>query len=311
MKKIPVWRTIGSAYGFAFDNLATIIGLIWLPLTLLFVAEYYAIERYLQSVLTALASGNKYAASGGLTYLYGFMIVALFLQAVVAVPVMRQALGLRNKGAFVHFGLGLTELRVFGALVAYFLVVATIQLASGFLLGALTAGLTPPPGGVWMRLGLTLAVFVATLYISVRLSFFLVAVTVAENRIDLIESWTLTEGNFWRIFMVLVCIVVPTWLLYLAIQIGIVGIAALGQATDIVQMVKVAGGLPSAVAPATLHIHRLLVWLPYIFGVWFAVQPLALGLNSGAAAAAYRALVPPAPAVSTPPTESPLAVANG
>ena len=142
MRNIPVWRTIGSAYGFAFENLATIIGLIWLPLTLLFVGEYFAVSRYLDSVLTALADGNRFAVYGGAGYLYLYRIAVLFLQAIVAVPVMRQAFGLRSKGAFVHFGLGLAELRLFGAFVAFFLIVLTIEIAFLVVWVALAAGLT-------------------------------------------------------------------------------------------------------------------------------------------------------------------------
>ena len=136
-----------------------------------------------------------------------------------------------------------------------------------------------------------------------RLSFFLVAVTVGEKRIDLIRCWTLTHGNFWRIFCVLVFVTVPTWLLYLAIQMAFVGVAAYSPATEFIPAASQFGG---NVRIAAGQMHRLLAWLPYVYGAWFLVQPLALGLSSGAAAAAYRALVPAALAVSTPPADSPL-----
>jgi hypothetical protein len=57
--------------------------------------------------------------------------------------------------------------------------------------------------------------------------------------------------------------------------------------------------------------HFMLAWLPYLYAAWFLVRPLAIGLSSGAAAAAYRALVPDAPAVSTPPADRLIPAAIG
>ena len=133
MEKIPVWRTIGSAYGFAFGNLATIIGLIWLPTLMLLVGGYFTIAHYFAGVLTAIANGNRYAAYAGAGYFYLYQLVALLFQAIIVVPVMRQALGRRDKAASIHFALGPAELRTFAALTAYTLIVATVEIA-GFIL---------------------------------------------------------------------------------------------------------------------------------------------------------------------------------
>lgn len=320
MNKVPVWRTIGSAYGFTFGNLATIIGLIWLPLVLLFVGEYFAISRYLDSVLTALANGNRYAIYRGAGYLYLYRLGALFLQATIAVPVMRQALGLRKSGAIVHFEFGITQLRLFGALVAYFLIVLTIEIAGLAVLIALFAGLNfigrnlGEIHGVsalfvarCADLGILVVFSAALLFVVLRLSFLLVAVTVAENRIDLIRAWTLTHGNFWRIVVVWTAITLPAWFLYLAIQIAFVGFAAYAEAIHILPNV---GQFAGNVRIAALQMHRVLAWLPYVYAAWLLVQPLALGLASGAAARAYRALVPLDAAVSTPLADSPLPAAT-
>lgn len=320
MNKIPVWRTIGSAYGFTFGSLATIVGLIWLPLALLFVCEYFAISRYLDSVLTALANGNRYEIYRGAGYLYLYRIGALFLQATIAVPVMRQALGLRKTGAIVHFGFGVTQLRLFGALVAYFLIVLTIEIAGLVLSVVLFSGLNVVGKNLGeihgvsalfvarcVELGI-LAVFgAALLFVVLRLSFLLTAVTVAENRIDLIRAWTLTHGNFWRIVLVSAAVTLPAWFLYLAIQIAFVGFAAYAEAIHILPNV---GQFAGNVRIAALQVHRLLAWLPYVYAAWLLVQPLALGLASGAAAGAYRALVPPAAGVSTSPADSLLPAAT-
>ena len=139
MEKIPVWRTIGSAYGFAFGNLATIIGLIWLPTLMLLVGGYFTIAHYFAGVLTAIANGNRYAAYAGAGYFYLYQIVALFFEAIIVVPVMRQALGLRDKAASIHFAIGPTVLRTFAARAAYTLIVVTVEIA-GFILLLIVAG---------------------------------------------------------------------------------------------------------------------------------------------------------------------------
>ena len=71
MRKIPFWRSLGSLpTALRSGNLATIIGLIWLPMTILCVAEYFAISRYFDGVLTALADGNRFAIYSGAEYYY-------------------------------------------------------------------------------------------------------------------------------------------------------------------------------------------------------------------------------------------------
>jgi hypothetical protein len=321
VEKIPVWRTIGSAYGFAFGNLATIIALIWLPMALLLVGGYFAIAHYFDGVLTAIAHGDRYAAYEGAGYFYLYRIAALFLEAVMAVSVMRQAFGQRNRPIFVHFALGLTELRTLVALIAYTLVVLTIEIAGFILLFiaaaviAYSAKLVGTVNGIsatviagWTIIALLVAFFGGIVFVSVRLSFLLVAVTVDEDRIDLIRAWELTHGNFWRVFWISSFIGLPVWLLYLGIQFALVGFAATGAATGVSPMaVQFTGPIQSVAG----RIHFVLAWLPYLYVAWFLVRPLMLGLASGATAAAYRALVPDAPAVSTPPADGLVPAAIG
>jgi hypothetical protein len=311
--KIPVWRTIGSAYGFAFGNLATIIGLIWLPTVILLAGGYFVIAHYFAGVLTAIASGNRYAAYAGAGYFYLYQVAALLFEAIVAAPVMRQALGLRDKPASIHFALGLAELRTFAAFMAYTLIVVTVEVI-GFVLLLIAAGLIGFAAktigavdgiaagliAVWTVRTLLATFFASIVYVTIRLSFLLVAVTVDEKRIDLIRAWELTRGNFWRAFWITMFVSAPVWLLYVGIQFAFVGFAATGAATSVSPMSTQFAGASQSVAA---RMHFILAWLPYLYAAWFLVRPLALGLTSGAAAAAYGALVPDAPAVSTPPAD--------
>jgi hypothetical protein len=313
VEKIPVWRTIGRAYGFAFGNLATIIGLIWLPALILLVGGYFVIAHYFAGVSAAIASGNRYAAYAGAGYFYLYQVTALLFEAIIVVPVMRLALGLRDKAASIHFAMGPAELRTFVALVAYTLIVATVEIA-GFVLLFIIAvvlgyaaktigtldGISAVSVAGWAILALLGVFFASIVYVTIRLSFLLVAVTVDEKRIDLIHAWELTHRNFWRALWVSIFVGTPVWLLYLGIQFAFVGFAAMVEATGVSPMTFQVAGLSQSVAA---RMHFMLAWLPYLYAAWFLVRPLAVGLSSGAAAAAYRALVPDAPAVSTPPAD--------
>jgi hypothetical protein len=310
VEKIPVWRTIGSAYGFAFGNLATIIGLIWLPMLVLLVGGYFTIAHYFTGVLAAIASGNRYAAYAGAGYFYLYQIAALLFEAIMIVPVMRQALGLRAGGASIHFAIGPAELRTFVSLTAYALIVATVEIA-GFILLLIVAGILAyvaksigtidgiPAVQIagWAILTMLAGFFFSIVYVTTRLSFLLVAVTVDEGRIDLIRAWELTHRNFWRALWISLFVGTPVWLLYIGIQFAFVGFASAVEATGISPITFQIAGLSQSVAA---RMHFMLAWLPYLYAAWFLVRPLAVGLSSGAAAAAYRALVPDAPAVSTP-----------
>lgn len=308
MNKIPVWRTIGAAYAFLFGHLATIIGLIWLPLAILLGAEGFAMTRYLHGVLDALASGNRFIIYAASVDLYLFRAGALFLNAMIAVPIMRQALGLRMRGAFMHLAVGVDEFRMFGAFVAFDLILLTIlvfvfgvwlaaTLGLQYAAMAFGGGITPADVRIWALAILRWGLIAGYVYLYVRLWFFLTPIAVAERRIDLVHSWTLSRGNFVRALCVVASVSAPVWLLYIAIQFGVLGFAVVG---DTLSALPTASRLAGTAQSAAAQINLFFGWLPYLFGAWFVVQPLALGLIAGAQAVAYRALVPQLSAVSTP-----------
>ncbi len=223
---------------------------------------------------------------------------------------MRQALAPRSRSVFVHLALGATELRMFAAFVAASLIMLTIEIAgivlivaAAYLFGTV-AGTLPPVAGIasttlalWAALALLAAFFGAIIFITLRLTFLLVPVTVAENKFDLVRSWQLTRGNFWRSFWLTLLVSFPAGLLYLGIQFAFVGFATVAEAPNLSPFSAATAASAQAVA---LRARFVLGWLPYFYGAWFLVRPLTVGLASGAAARAYRALVPDALAVSTP-----------
>jgi hypothetical protein len=123
----------------------------------------------------------------------------------------------------------------------------------------------------------------AMLYALVRLSFLVAPVTVAEEQINLFRGWNLTRGNFWRILGVMLAIGLPIFVVY------VVGVSAL-------MGTELAAPVPAAIANNGQKLAQHLMQivdrhLPELMGLELILAPFTLGLNLGAAAFAYRALV--------------------
>ena len=280
MNKIPVGKTISYAYSFTFGHIGAIIGLIWLPLILMAVLRFLphlagsGMDSTDQSPLVQGSQAIGNLAASALT---------LLLYAVMYVAVTRQALGLRQGTASVHFALGMPEFRVFGALL---LVVMVMLAFLGTLAGAVAvlaqvAGNAAPLA--MLAIGVAVAGALAFVYVSTRLWFLVVPVTVIEERINLGRGWTLTESNFWRAFAVI-----------LAVSLPIVIISVIGSA--IIMGGDLAAPVPAATAKNPILSLMLFVQiadrhLPATLFLDLILAPFNLGLSLSAAAFAYRALV--------------------
>ena len=280
MNKIPAGKTIAYAYSFTFGHLGTIIGRIWLPLVTLTVLNF--LPQLAGGDLDAtgqspLAEGSQAIGRVAITAL------TLLLYSVIYVAVTRQALGLRQGGATVHFALGMPEFRVFGALLLLFVVMmAFIGTYFGVVvILASVGGNSAPMEGAATAIAILGAA--ALLYALVRLSFLVAPVTVAEEHINLGRGWSLTRGNFWRILAVMLAIGLPIFVVY-----AIGATALMGG--------ELAAPVPAGIAgnEAKLLQHMMQIvnrHLPELTGLELVLAPFSLGLNLGAAAFAYRALV--------------------
>lgn len=279
MNKIDVWKTVRFAYAFTFGDIGTIIGLIWLPTLLI------AVLRFLPYALgTQAADQDPATAAAGALANLAFFAAGLVLYAINAVAVMRQALGLRQGGATVHFSLGWPEWRVMGANLLCALVLGAILLA--YLLGiafviSLGKAMTAP-----VAIGLLMfvtggACFLA--YVSLRLAFLVIPVVVAEDAVDLARGWTLTAGNFWRILAVMLAISLPLLAIQVAATIAIGG-------PDL--LAPLPAGQDAMTAAFKLRMASLDKHMPELIGLFLILAPFNFGLTLGAEAAAYRAIVP-------------------
>ena len=297
MNKIPVGQTIGHAYSFAFKNFFSIVGLIWFPFAIL-AAGTAAMSMISVDFPRAIFSSDT-AAMGHIWYMIvPFYVFATVLSCVLIVAITQYALGLRAPSYF-YFSLGKPVWRLFAAFVLVFLLI--IAIAAVVAIGALlvgmaiaaATGITPgskPTGGTAAMLGFGAIITFAALYcgfiyVLVRQIFLLTPVVVAENRIGLGRAWKLGRGNFWRMFLILLAIILPIGAVEVAVLFGFI-----------------MHGLPPTAAQGATP-EQIAAWsaqnVAYMKQYWFVLAPcyfafltIIYGLLCGAQAFAYRALVP-------------------
>jgi hypothetical protein len=283
MKKIPVGATVAHAYRFAFQNFLPVLGIVWLPWLVLAAAGF---------ILGKTGLVVPGAGAHNLPVLAPTFLVALLLLCMQITGVTEYALGLKKGSPRFYFSLGKPVWRVIGAmllLVLVILVCVVVMLIGGFIIGFLarlahSAAITSLVALLAFVVG-----FCAYIYILLRFSFILVPSVIAEGRISLERTWTLTQGNFWRILFVFLAIVIPA----LAIEFVVVFKFLL------VGMPIV----PPNPTPDQLDAFRasLNVWqmanMARITHYWYIVEPLSLafltvfyGLSARAQALSYRAL---------------------
>jgi hypothetical protein len=138
--------------------------------------------------------------------------------------------------------------------------------------------------------GIGAAIFVlfvscAFVYIATRLSFLLGPVVVAEHKISLFRAWELTKGNFWRIFVVLLAILIPLIALEIVVLWAVYGSSLIPPMHP--------GVTPEELKAFSEHQRQMMTnqqsW-------WFITYPMGLlvsvifyGIFTGASAFAYRA----------------------
>lgn len=306
MAKIPLERTIESAYRFAFTKFLSVLGVIWLPLlavcAIVVAVAYFTwgdishlhdLSRQASSLSTAddemtsqrldalIAMAGAVARFGGL-----ILLAVLLARAMVSVGVLRKALGLHEGPVFAYFSLGAPVWRMLGAMILATLAIAGVAIATCIAGGILYwASQFAPAGARGAIRALIVAVAILwMIYMTFRLVFFLPAVVVAENRIGLGRSWQLGGGNFWRIVLVLIAVMLP-----IAIVAGILSNAIFGAYWWMQIREAMTSGHPMPPDQLMAAVFR---GLGAIWPAWVAFEvvyiTLLTGLGLGAIAAAYQ-----------------------
>jgi hypothetical protein len=316
MSKIPVGRTIGQAYGFAFGRYLPLLGVVWLPLLVMGALTFFIMMPFYQQLPDMIETiarnphgGQPFPAemSGILRWVGLLDIIVLLVFAMIAVGVTKEALGLRKGPRFVYLSLGADEFRVIGgyilifalmiaAVIALEIVVVIVAIAGAAVFASGTSShLDPKAAGSGVGVAVLLVVLLVTLvefafaYVYVRLSYLIVPVTVAEHRFGVWRSWELTKGNFWRIFVISLAVMVPV----LIVEFLAFGLAFGSSLAGILSAMQKS---PADGAHQMAQLMRgFVTMLPYTWVIGFIFSPIIYGLWMSPSAFAYRALVPAEP----------------
>jgi hypothetical protein len=300
MKKIPVGKTIAETYRFTFLHIERVIGVIWLPVVLLTVGEYFVSGSYLTGSASALDSGDFAQQGPLLARLLGFELVGLVLVAMVGAAITREILAPLKRPLLLRFGLGGTELRLLGAFVGLYvlLIVFVMALAlAGMLLGFLLNSVVPAgmgaAGGTKRAMGFAVLIGLVLspllVYAMLRLSFLVVPGAVMAGGFGIEKSWQTAKGNVWRIILISLAVALPLLAVYVGAQAAILGLDYFNPHLELI-------GDKAAQARHSAEQMRLLSErLPLLMGVKFLLAPFLYGTTFAAPAFAWRALTAAAP----------------
>jgi len=308
MNKIPVGKTIAYAYAFTFGHLGAVIGLTWVAAFVTAALNYVGVMAMNPSGIDeAMLRVNPALALHGFGYFLLCMIGMIFAGAVIAVALVRQALGLRTGGAVMHFAAGRDEWRMFGAHLR--LIGAMFGIVIIFYIGALLVGLvgaaaitfaatqSKAAGGIVGFVVLAAVVALACVAIAtlIRMGFLLSPTVVAERPGGIQRSYTLTKGNVWRIVGVWLAVSLPLFLLLFGLEyvlfwkdfhLDLSNLPSTGSpeaAAEISRRINV--------AMQAVNAEMMRQQVPMQIGT-FAFTILYAALSYSASAFAYRALVP-------------------
>lgn len=220
MSKIPVGATIARAYGFAFRDFFKIVSIVWLPWLFLSAVGIF-VGAYTLAFAPETIGGNGPSILSLLPGMIPIYLISLFLLFMQIAGITEQALGLRSGSHFYYLAFGKPVWRLVGAfllnvlivlgLLVLFILAGTAFQAALALLGKL-AGFGRIISAV-TTFATAAAALCAYIYILFRVAFLLNPVVIAESRVALGRSWSLSKGNFWRMFAIFLAVLMPTMVL--------------------------------------------------------------------------------------------------
>lgn len=300
MKKIPVGQTIAAAYRFTFVGLEKVIALIWLPIIVLTVVDYFINGPFFAARAAAMESGDPSQLGPAMAGQVGFVFLALFLKAMIAVAICREIINPLKRPLWLRFSLGGTEFRVVGAMLGLALMIALAAILcviAGMLVSGSVAlpakGLAPGQLALGMAVLIGLVFSPLLIYVFVRLGSLVIPSAVMGGGFGLAKSWELLKGNAGRMLLISLAVGVPMSLVYLALYGAILG-------PDFYNPhIELLGDKAAQLRQSAETLRQTADHLPWLEGLQFVLAPFLYGLGCSAPAFAYKALTdgapPPAP----------------
>jgi hypothetical protein len=297
MIKIPVGKTIAHAYGFAFQNFLAIIAVMW-PAWVLMVGIMLLLRGDIAALTQASATHDFSRLQGHWAPLLLAYLVILVLLFVQIAGITRLSLGLPMPSRYYYFSLGKPVWRLIGAalltiiaMAAVLIVYAVVIFVLGLAIRIFLHDRSSTLANAIMALLAALAFLVGycgVIFMMARFFFLLAPVVVAEETANIGRAWLLTNRNFWRMFLIILSILLPLC------AIEIAGILALAGPMPL---------MPRGNAPEQLlafrqaqqawqlaYASRSQTYWYLIYPAWALLSVLMYGVSCAAQAFAYRAL---------------------
>ena len=299
MNKIPVGETISEAYSFGFKRFLSVLGVSWFPYVVASALcgglAYLAAPELLRQLSHGKFDQNLLMANLPHLVGLGLLVWIVFFIAIcmVRVGLLRLALGQHPGPVFIFFSLGSEVWMMAGALFLAALVSILVVILTIAAVAAVSFASTLIHEAVAAKAVVAIAVIAGVLwfvYFYVRLMFFLPAVVVAEKEVGLGRAWTLGGGNFWRIVIVAIVVVVPVLIGFSMVESAITG-PFMFEMTVFQHPDRLT---PDLLAKAIAH--DLALAGPLVLILAFVRTILFEGLNAGMVGSAYRGVTGSAPA---------------
>ena len=301
MRKISVGQTLSAAYSFTINNYLRILGVTWFPTAVLFAFMFWQFVPFMADMVPGTAANDPQTMMASLSHVFLFELVSFFVVVLICAGVTKLALGRDLKWPFFYVALDGDYWRLvlsfFLAALIFFGIILVTSIIMGAVVGVAAVSMAGPhPDPEQIRLGvakltllIALPVYAIMLVLAIKFGFLLTPIVITEKKIGLGRNWSLTNGNFWRLFVVLLGLLVPflvlTVLQYLLLS------ALGGPAMNILNAFK----SPEAQMlfnANLMNLYRTYWYVIVVVGELFS--PVIYGLFLGGSAFAYRALVPDA-----------------
>jgi len=231
MKKIPVGATIAHAYRFAFGQAPTLLRAIWLPLLIQLVAAFFLIKRTALFMAAMQAQDPSVATLLGPMLLLVPLIVVLFFAQLTAV--METALGNPPRSWFTFRldkpmwrllgGFLITGLIIIVSMIGYLIVIYVLAFLAEVAVKASGSAATSRNIFILIIAGAMLVGYGGVIFLAVRFLFLMAPVSVSQRQIGLEQAWRLSAGNFWRILLIALAILIPAMIVNYAYTFSLAG----------------------------------------------------------------------------------------
>lgn len=301
MATVPVVQTATAACEFSIKNYFRILGVIWVPMALMWLMMAASLVPAMAQIAAAQASKDPAAILGSLGGIFLAEAVALVLVVSMSAGITEVALGRTIRFPYFHLSIGAAFWRLllsdFILALIMFVALFAVSITMGIVVGiiaASTAGAAADPTQIAAQVNkmavlMAIPIYGAMLFILVRFGILLPSISIVERRIGIGRNWSLTKGNSWRICGAFVLILIP-WIVIgfgFAFLLGAIG----GPAMNMFAYV----GNPQAQMAVSMNILHLYVTYWYVLlAVTLLLSPILYGALFGAGAFVYRALVPEA-----------------